>query len=63
MTYTSPNATGSLSYTPVAGQTGSALITVTVMDNGGTANGGVNTFSRSFTQVVSSNTIFGNGFE
>jgi len=63
VTYTSPNPTGSLGYTPVAGQTGSAMITVTVMDNGGTANGGVNTFSRNFTQVVSNNSIFGNGFE
>jgi len=35
VTYTSPNATGSLSYTPVAGQGGTAVITVKVMDNGG----------------------------
>lgn len=32
VTYTSPNATGSLSFTPVAGQTGSVIITVTVSD-------------------------------
>ncbi len=48
VTYTSPNATGSLTYTPVANATGSAMITVTVQDNGGTANGGLNSFSRSF---------------
>jgi RTX calcium-binding nonapeptide repeat (4 copies) len=52
VTYTSPNATGSLSYTPVANQFGSAVITVTVHDDGGTANGGVDTFSRTFTVTV-----------
>ena len=52
VTYTSPNATGSLSYTPVAGQSGSAQITVTVKDNGGTANGGFDTTTRQFTVVV-----------
>ena len=41
--YTSPNASGSLKYTPVANQHGTATITVTVTDNGGTANGGVDT--------------------
>ncbi len=46
VTYTSPNTTGTLTYTPVPGNTGTATITVTVMDNGGTANGGVNTFTR-----------------
>ena len=50
--YTSPNATGSLQYAPVASQSGSAVITVTVEDDGGTANGGVNTISRTFTIVV-----------
>src|SRR5438445_1158760 len=46
--YTSPNTTGSLSYTPVANANGSAIITVTVTDNGG----GTNTFSRTFTVNV-----------
>ncbi len=45
ITYTSPNTTGTLTFTPVANGTGTATITVTVTDNGGTANGGVNTFS------------------
>jgi len=64
VTYTSPNATGSLSYTPVAGQSGTAMITVTVSDNGGTANGGVNQSTRSFSQqVMTAGTIFANGFE
>ena len=45
--YSSPNATGTLVYTPLAGS-GTALITVVVSDNGGNANGGVNTFTRTF---------------
>jgi hypothetical protein len=52
VTYTSANATGSLAYTPVADANGSAVVTVTVTDNGGTANGGVNTFQRTFTVNV-----------
>jgi len=52
VTYTSSNATGSLSYTPVANANGSAIITVTVKDNGGTTNGGVDTFQRTFTVNV-----------
>lgn len=34
VTYTSPNTTGSLSYTPVASQSGTSVITVTVNDGG-----------------------------
>jgi hypothetical protein len=49
VTYTSPNSIGSLSYTPVANRSGTAIITVIVTDSGGTANGGVNTFTRTFT--------------
>jgi len=48
ITYSSPASTGSLRFTPAAGQIGSAQITVTVSDNGGTANGGVNSVQRSF---------------
>jgi len=54
VTYTSPNPTGTLNFTPVANQFGSATITVTVQDNGGTANGGCNTFSRTFIVTVNS---------
>ncbi len=54
VTYTSANGTGTLQYTPVAGQSGSALITVTVMDNGGTANGGDDTTIETFTVNVTS---------
>src|SRR6266571_1252984 len=52
VTYTSPNPTGTLNFTPVANQFGSATITVTVQDDGGTANGGCNTISRTFTVTV-----------
>ena len=48
VTYTSPNTTGSLSYTPVANANGSAIITVTV-DDGGT---GTHTVVRTFTVDV-----------
>jgi hypothetical protein len=50
--YTSPSATGSLNFTPVTGASGSALITVTVRDDGGTALGGVDTTARAFTVSV-----------
>ncbi|MBL7883348.1 MAG: VCBS repeat-containing protein [Bacteroidia bacterium] len=48
VTYTSPNATGSLSYTPVNGVWGSAIITVTVND--GASNN--NIVTRTFTVTV-----------
>jgi hypothetical protein len=35
--------TGTLTYTPVANMAGSATITIVLVDDGGTANGGVNT--------------------
>ncbi|MEO7300378.1 MAG: Ig-like domain-containing protein [Verrucomicrobiota bacterium] len=50
VSYTSPNATGSLNFTPVASAFGSATITVTVND-GGTSN---NVISRSFIVTVNS---------
>ena len=48
MTYTSPNATGSIRFTPVANAYGSSTITVTVND-GGTSN---NIVTRSFAVTV-----------
>jgi uncharacterized repeat protein (TIGR01451 family) len=51
--YTSSDLNGTLSFTPVPGAFGSAMITVTVQDSGGTANGGVDTFTRTFDVVVS----------
>lgn len=53
VTYTSPNATGTLSYTPVANASGTAIITVVVRDDGGTANGGVGAVTNTFTVTVS----------
>ena len=50
--YTSPNSTGTLVFTPVAGASGLTTITVVVQDNGGTAAGGVNFVSQSFTVAV-----------
>ena len=50
--YTSADSTGSLTYSPSGILSGSAIITVTVTDNGGTTIGGVNTFIRTFTVVV-----------
>src|SRR6185369_15679750 len=50
--YTSPNATGTLTFTLTAAQTGSAIITVVVKDNGGTANGGIDSVTNSFTVTV-----------
>ncbi len=52
VSYTSANTTGSLSYTPAANANGSATITVTTTDDGGTANGGVNTVSQTFIITV-----------
>ena len=52
ITYTSPNTTGTLTYTSAPNATGTAVITVTVSNNGGTANGGNNSFSQSFTITV-----------
>ncbi|MGC3961291.1 MAG: Ig-like domain-containing protein [Verrucomicrobiota bacterium] len=48
VTYTSPNTTGSLGFTPVADANGSAIITVTVNDGHAVSN----TFSRTFTVTV-----------
>jgi hypothetical protein len=48
VTYTSPNTTGSLSFTPAADKSGSAVITVTVNDGHAVSN----TLSRTFTVTV-----------
>jgi hypothetical protein len=52
ITYTSPNSTGTLTFTPMANSSGTATITVTVMDNGGTQNGGVDMTQVQFTVTV-----------
>ncbi|TDR46714.1 hypothetical protein DFR29_103250 [Tahibacter aquaticus] len=64
VSYTSPGATGTLTYTPQPGQHGTAIITVSVTDSGGTSSGGIDTVSRSFSQVVGVlDRIFANGFQ
>jgi hypothetical protein len=50
--YSSASSSGSIRFTPVPDESGSATVTVTVTDNGDTANGGVNTFSRTFDVTV-----------
>jgi hypothetical protein len=52
ITYTSPNTTGTLTYTPVANSIATVTLTVKVVDNGGTAGGGVDTRTRAFTVTV-----------
>src|SRR5205823_15084110 len=52
VTYSSPNSTGSLTYTPAANRFGTAVITVKVQDDGGTASGGVDAITRTFTVRV-----------
>ncbi|SOD13369.1 MBG domain-containing protein [Pedobacter xixiisoli] len=44
--------TGTLVYQVKSGAVGTATITVTVKDNGGTANGGIDTYSRAFVITV-----------
>jgi uncharacterized repeat protein (TIGR03806 family) len=46
--YLSPSVAGSLSFTPATRASGTALLTVTVEDDGDTLRGGTNRFSRSF---------------
>src|SRR6185369_10218161 len=47
------SATGTLTYTPAANANGSDTITINLKDNGGTANGGVDTSAtQSFTITV-----------
>src|SRR5205807_6179021 len=47
------SSTGTLTYTPAANANGSATITINLKDNGGTANGGVDTSTaQTFTITV-----------
>lgn len=53
LSITQPNGgNAQIRYTPAAGANGTATLTVTVRDNGGTTNGGVDTFTRTFTITV-----------
>jgi Dockerin type I domain/Bacterial Ig domain len=49
VTYQGPSASGQLSFQPIPHASGTATITVTVKDDGGTADGGANSISRTFT--------------
>ena len=55
--YTSPNETGTLMFTPVADAEGAVTITVTVRDDGGTDNGGVDTVTIMFEVTLATATI------
>src|SRR5581483_923212 len=46
------NQSGQITYTPAANANGTSTITVTATDNGGTANGGQDTTSQTFTITV-----------
>jgi uncharacterized repeat protein (TIGR01451 family) len=54
VTYTSPNTTGSLAFTPAANANGTATITVRVTDNGSGITPNFNYFERTFTVTVNS---------
>ncbi len=55
VTYTSPEATGTLSFTPVTDAFGDAIITVNVADDGGTANGSIDNIDVTFTVSIAGN--------
>ena len=52
VTYTSPDTTGTITFTPVPETHGTINLTVKVTDNGGSANGGIDTVSTSFKVTV-----------
>jgi hypothetical protein len=53
ITFFSPQANGTLSFTPVSGATGLVEITVSVVESGGVLSGGTNQVNRTFTVNVS----------
>lgn len=58
LTVTNTGATGQVNFTLKAGAAGTAVVTVKVKDNGGTANGGVDEVSQNFTVVVNPYPVF-----
>ena len=52
VTYTSPDVTAVLTYTPVANGNGTAVITIVAVDDGGTANEGIDSLTTNFTVTV-----------
>jgi VCBS repeat-containing protein len=52
VSYSSPASTGTISFTPLPGTIGTAVITVTLTNSGGTVAGGSNTTTVTFTVAV-----------
>ncbi|MDQ3393888.1 MAG: Ig-like domain-containing protein [Bacteroidota bacterium] len=52
ISYSSSNTTGTLTFTPAANQTGSAVISVQVIDNGSGTSPHINNITRNFTVTV-----------
>ena len=61
VTYTSPDTSGTITFAPVPDMIGTAKLTITVNDNGGSSNGGVDTVSTSF--IVTVNPIVPDSFK
>ena len=57
VSFTGTGSAGTVAFTPASGQTGTAVITVTVTDSGGTANGGMNSVSQSFIVAVAPSNV------
>src|SRR5262249_17969810 len=52
VTYSSPDSTGSLTFTPTAHVLGTSIVSVVVHDSGGTLNGGIDSITNTFRVVV-----------
>jgi hypothetical protein len=52
VTYNAGDTSGSLKFTPISDQSGSAIITVTLTDDGNTADDGVDTITKTFSITV-----------
>jgi len=52
VTYTPPEATGSIAFTPVTNANGTVTLTVKLTDDGGTANGGMDTLLTTFNVTI-----------
>jgi hypothetical protein len=52
VTYSSPNAIGTLSFTPTANASGTVMITIRVRDDGGTSDGAIDIIERTFVVLV-----------
>ncbi len=61
VTYTSPDTSGTITFKPAPDMIGTAKLTITVSDNGGSSNGGIDTVSTSF--IVTVNPIVPDSFK